>query len=62
MKRGAPKGERNGKAKITYEIATEIRVKYKLGSYSQLKLALEYDISQKAVWAIVNNITWQGDK
>lgn len=52
-------GHRPHNAKLTFEIAEEIRSKYVPRIYSQSKLAKEYNISQTVVGDIINYRTWK---
>lgn len=49
-------GERNPLAKLTDATAAEIRHRYVAEGVTQQSLADEYDVSQKVIWRIVNNI------
>lgn len=49
------KGEMNGRAKITNEVANIIRERYKKERITQIQLANEYNISQNAISAIILN-------
>lgn len=54
-----PMGEDHHSAKITLEIAEEIRQRYSRDEISQRKLGEEYGLSQSTIFQIVNNQIWQ---
>ena len=54
-RKGINCGEKNGRAKLTYEDAEAIRIKYNNGDGSQQDIADEYGVSQFAISAIVRN-------
>lgn len=56
--KGKRSGENNGRAKLTYEIAEEMRAKYATGNYTKLKLAKEYGINDSTVGRVINNSRW----
>lgn len=56
-------GDRRGRlsgrsARLTDSSVLEIRRKYETGSYSQLGLAREFNVSQPTVFRVVNNLSW----
>ena len=53
-----PRGERNGNAKLTYEIADAIREEYASGDISQWDLARRYGVAQTAISSVINRKTW----
>lgn len=53
-----PMGEDHHSAKITLEVAKEIRERYSDGGVSQRRLAEEYRLSQSTIWQILNNEIW----
>lgn len=63
-RRGAPLGESNGQAKLTWEIVARIRAEYRYGpkhdpnrvSYSML--AERYGVTRIAIKNIIVKITW----
>lgn len=56
--RGKRVGEENFSAILTWEKVREIRQKYKTGTYTQLKLSIEYGITRSCIGFIVRNKTW----
>lgn len=52
-------GEKNPKAKLTWEDVNEIREKYATDQYTQAQLAKEYNVKSGAVRRIVNYKTWK---
>ena len=54
-----PRGERNGRAKLTEQEVAEIRLKYTAKRITQTHLAQEYGISQQVVSGIVNLNKWK---
>lgn len=53
-----PCGENHGSAKLTNNQAVEIRKLYKQGGVRQKDLAILYNVSQKVIFKIVNNISY----
>ena len=51
--------ERNGMAKLTYEIAQTIRERYRAGGITQRDLAKEYGVGQPTIWSIVCNESYK---
>lgn len=56
-----PRGERNGRARITRFVATEIRRLYAAGGISQQKLADRFGLAQPTVSQIIRNEVWRDD-
>lgn len=54
-----PRGERNGRARITWLIAREIRRLYAAGGISQQKLADKFGMGQPTVSQIIRNEIWR---
>ena len=50
-------GERNAAAKLTTEIAADIRSRHAAGE-SQSALGRRFGVSQRAVWQVVHGLTW----
>ena len=48
----------NGLAKLNDNQVAEIRQKFIPRKYSQRKLAKEYGVSQRAIWNILHNVSW----
>lgn len=57
MKRYA-KGEKNGRAKVTWEIVKRLRFEYASTSLSTYTLARQYKLAQSTVHDIVTQRTW----
>jgi len=53
------RGRAGSSAKITKEIADEIRVKYETGTYKQSDLGREYLLSRSHISDIVRNKKWK---
>lgn len=51
----------NGSHKLSFEIAQEIRRRYRSEPISQERLGREYGVSGATVWAIVHNKTYKTD-
>ncbi len=54
-RKGVATGSSNGRSKLTYEQAAEIRALYAASGLSQDKIAARYGVSQFAISAIVRN-------
>lgn len=54
----APRGVRNGQAKLTEQGARDIRAWYEVGGWTQRDLAGVFGVSQLAVWKIVRRVSW----
>lgn len=52
-------GEKNGRAKLTWEKVREIRERYKSQEVTTLELALDYDMNQSTIWGIVTGANWK---
>jgi hypothetical protein len=52
-------GEKQGSSKLKENEVNEIRIKYKLGNYTQKLLAKEYGISSANIRHIVGNRSWK---
>lgn len=52
-------GDRNGMAKLTWDIVNSIRTDYSYGFYKQKDLAEKYNITFQQIHMIVNNKTWR---
>ena len=52
-------GEANGLAKLTMEIARNIRQEYSLGFVTQQVLADKHSVTQKAIYMIIHHQTWK---
>jgi hypothetical protein len=57
-RRIAPKGESNGRSKLTTEQIIEIRRRYAQGGTSTRKLARQFAISQNQIWRIIKRLRW----
>lgn len=57
-RKGINSGEQNGRAKLTYEKATEIRELYLLGETTQKELASRYSVCQTIISLILTNKLW----
>lgn len=55
-------GENNGRAKLTWDIATTIRGRYQAGGISQQRLADEYGVSQVTISKIAQGKFWPESK
>jgi len=55
----APRGERNGMAKLTKDLVLEIRSRYAVGEISQRALGEEYGVDQGLICGIVNRRGWK---
>ena len=55
----ASKSSHKERRKLTYEIAKEIRSKYKPRVYGIQKLANEYNVTYTAIYQIIKNITYK---
>jgi hypothetical protein len=53
-----PFGERNGRAKLTNDLAQQIRAEYESGKTTYPALANKYGMSLCALWSLVNKRTW----
>jgi len=56
---GKRSGEQNPAAKLTWEVAEEIRERYQNEKISQAKLGEEYGVNQTKISAVINNKTWK---
>jgi len=56
--KGLSKGENNGRAKLTLDIANQIRQEYSEGNILQRELAVKYEVSSRLISAIVNRKVW----
>lgn len=54
-----PRGERSTSAKLTEKQIYAIRTAYERGSHSQHSLALMYNVSKAAIYAITSRRTWK---
>lgn len=54
-----PRGERQGKAKLTADIVTAMRRRYASGGISLMALAREYGVSDTAVFSACARRTWR---
>jgi hypothetical protein len=52
------RGEKHPNAILNWTRVREIRAKYHSGKYTQVALALEYHVTDRCIWRIVNNLTW----
>jgi hypothetical protein len=57
----APRGERNGNAKLTWATVNEIRETYTIGSIGQNKLAKRYGVALSTMQDVIHGITWVPD-
>jgi len=48
-----------GIRKLTLDQVRNIKRRYALGGISQMELALDYDVSQRAIWGILNRQAYQ---
>lgn len=55
----APRGERQGRHKLTFQQVTDIRAKYQLGKISQRELGRQYNVGSTAIRWIVKNWAWK---
>lgn len=53
-----PLGETHGMSKLTSEQVIEIRSRYSSGGITQTKIAKEYNVTQTAIWNIIQRKTW----
>ena len=53
-----PAGTSNGRAKITYRLADEIRAQYATGLISQQKIADRLGLNQTTVSGIIRGVNW----
>jgi len=53
-----PRGEANGRAKLTEDNVREIRVRYALGNVSQTVLAREFGVTQGLIGHVVRRRNW----
>lgn len=56
-----PRGELNGRAKMTNSQIVQIRSLYKSGCISQLKLGELYGLSERQIGRIVHNTHWSSE-
>jgi hypothetical protein len=61
LRDGKSKGERNGRAKLTYQQVREIRERYATGTTSIPKLAALFGIGKSTIGYIVQGVTWKHD-
>jgi len=54
-----PAPERAANAKLSWSKVAEIRSIYNQGKTGQVPLSKMFGVSQHAIWAIINNITWR---
>jgi hypothetical protein len=52
------RGSRNGRAKLTEQIASEIRRRYAVGGVRLKDLAIEFGVGTSTVWDIVSRRRW----
>lgn len=52
-------GERNGRAKLTWDQVREARTKYATGGHSWKSLAAEYGVAKWVMGQILRNLTWR---
>lgn len=57
--RSGLKGEANRRAKLTSAKIRRIRSEYAKGKSSQRRLAVEYNVSQFAIWGIISGKRWK---
>lgn len=55
-----PRGERNGRSKLSHPKAREIRHRYASGGVSQRALAGEYGVTLRAIQQVLSGKTWVG--
>lgn len=55
-------GEKNGRAKLSWEKVQEIREKYSTNNYTYRSLAEEYGVTHRIICLIINNKIWRRDK
>ena len=53
------RGEKNSWAKLSEDAVRSIRAEYAAGKISQRKLAKKYNVTQYAIFSIVNRQTWR---
>jgi len=58
-RRNPIQGEAHPLSKLTVSDVLSIRARYSAGGIPQAKLAREYNINQKVVWAIIHHKTWR---
>jgi len=54
----APRGSRSGNAKMTWDSVRELRKLYATGNYTQMQLAVRFNISSSQVGYIVGGKQW----
>lgn len=59
MEQGMREGSANGRAKLNWTKVADIRHRYETTGCSQLDLAIDFDLAQSTVWAILKNQTWK---
>src|SRR5690625_383308 len=59
LKSNSFKGEKNGVSKLTKKCVLKIRDRYSKGDISQRKLAKQYNVNQRCIWAVVNFESWK---
>lgn len=52
-------GERQGCSKLTSEQVKQIRNMYNESNISQRSLAAQFNVNQRAIWAVLSNETWR---
>jgi hypothetical protein len=52
-------GEKNGRAKLNWQLVREIREKYQKNKYTLLMLAEEYNVGLSTVSHVIKNETWR---
>jgi len=55
----APRGERNGMAKLTQQQAEEIRMRYAQGGVTQMQLCSEYGMGAVSIWRLLKNQSYK---
>lgn len=58
MRFGVSRGESQGLSKLKAHQVIEIREKYKTNAYSHRSLAKEYEVSDHAIYNVLNRKTW----
>ncbi len=52
-------GDKNGRAKLTWEIVREIRRLWALGGFTKVQLGKQFGVSDVIIFKVVNNIFWK---
>lgn len=55
------KGEKNNRAKLTWDQVREIRRRWMKENVTQVQLSIEYDVSTSAISNIISRKSWAED-